>query len=81
MTFLAGSKFYVEMWTALRKGRGWSSSQSAPEAGRKKYGNGDYDDDDDDYDDNDDDNDGKDDYYVLSSSQRTLTLVSTSVGR
>ena len=66
---------------SLEEGKGLIFLTIGTRGGKKKYDNGDYDDDDDDYDDNDDENDGEDDYYVLSSSQRTLTLVSTSVGR
>ena len=72
-TFWAGSKFYVEIWPALRKGSGWSSSQRTLNTigtrGKKKnYDNGDYDDDDDDDDDdydNDDYDDDNNDYNVF----------------
>ena len=52
-TFLAGSKFYVEMWPILRKGSEWSYSKRTlntigTRGGKKNYDNGGYDDDDDD---------------------------------
>ena len=75
-TFRAGSQFYLEMWPALRKGSGWSSSQrtlnTIETTGKKKnYDNGYFDDDDDDDYDNDDYDDDYNDYNVFFSSQRT----------
>ena len=85
-TFWAGSKFYVEMWPALRKGSDCSYSQRTlsiigTRGGKKNYDNGDYDDNDDDDDDYDDDDYDNDDYNMFSSSQRPSNRVGTSGSR
>ncbi len=65
------------MWPALRKGSGWSHSQSTlstigTRGGKKNYVSGDYDDDDDDDDDYDDDDDDDDNDNVSSSISKVL---------
>ena len=84
-TFWAGSKFYDEMWPALRKGSGWSYSKRTlytigTRGGKKNYDIGDYDDDEDEDDYYDDDDDDDDDYNMFSSSQRASNRVGTRGG-
>ena len=79
-TFWAGNQFYVEMWPALRKRSGWSSSYRTlntigTRGGKTNYENGDYDDDDDDDYDNDDYDDDDNDFNVFFSSQGTSNRV------
>ena len=82
-TFWAGSQFYVEVWPALRKGSGWSYSQSTlntigTRGGKKNYENGDYYDDDDDDDDYDDDEDDDDVYNMFSKHRPSGPMLSIS---